>query len=163
MRSATAPLQVSRLKQRACVHLKTWETELEVRQLALSGNGEDIRILTYAPGEWLAVSDVLAGPLLKDHLDRELSGHPIAAVDLSQALVPLRIEGVAARDVLAKSCGLNLDPRAFTPGACTRTRLAQLPAVIHFMDNAPKYDLYAGRGYLNYLFAWLSDAAVEFE
>jgi sarcosine oxidase, subunit gamma len=160
---SAAPLQVTRIKQRACVHLKSWTTELDVRPLTLDGNGEDIRILIYAPGEWLAVSDVLAGPMLKDHLDRELSAQPLAAVDLSQALAPLRIEGVAARDVLAKSCGLNLDPRVFLPGTCTRTRLAQLPVVVHCTDPGPKYDLYAGRSYLSYLFAWLSDAAMEFE
>lgn len=160
---STAPLQVTRIKQRACVHLKSWLTELDSRPLALNGNGEDVRVLTYAPGEWLAVSDVLTGPNLKDHLDRELSTHPLASVDLSQAFAPLRIEVAAAREVLAKSCALNLDPRTFPPGTCTRTRLAQLPVVVHCTDVGPKYDLYAGRSYLNYLFAWLSDAAVEFE
>jgi sarcosine oxidase subunit gamma len=154
---------MTRIKQRACVHLKSWAKELDARPLALNGNGEDIRILTYAPGEWLAISDVLAGPMLKDHLDRELSTHPLASVDLSQAFAPLRVEGIVSREVLAKSCGLNLDPRAFAPGTCTRTRLAQLPVVLHCTDAGPKYDLYAGRSYLNYLFAWLSDAAVEFE
>jgi sarcosine oxidase, subunit gamma len=160
---SVAALQITRIAQRACVHVKSWSTETETRRLALSDTGQDIRILVLAPGEWLTLSDTLSGPMLKAHIDRDPSITSLATVDLSQAFAPLRIEGGACQDVLAKSCGLNLDPRTLPLGACTRTRLAQLSVIVHCTDAGPKYELYVGRSYLQYLLAWIQDAAVEFE
>lgn len=45
-------------------------------------------------------------------------------------LVALRIEGTAVREVLAKGCGLDLQPHIFSEGFCARTRFAKPPTAL---------------------------------
>lgn len=59
--------------------------------------------------------------------------------------------------------GLDLHPEHFPADRCTRTRFAQLPAIVHCTDPKPRFDLYVGRSYFAYLQSWLSDAALEFQ
>jgi len=52
------------------------------------------------------------------------------AVDLSSGLAALHLAGPAAREVLVRSCRLDLDPRAFPVGAAAATVIAQVPATL---------------------------------
>jgi sarcosine oxidase subunit gamma len=53
-----------------------------------------------------------------------------AAVDLSSALLVLRLAGPNARDALARGCRLDLDPAAFPGGTAAGTLIAQVSAII---------------------------------
>ncbi|MFI4868280.1 MAG: sarcosine oxidase subunit gamma family protein [Steroidobacterales bacterium] len=52
------------------------------------------------------------------------------AVDLSSGLTALHLAGPAAREVLVRSCRLDLDPHAFPVGAAAATVIAQVPAIL---------------------------------
>jgi sarcosine oxidase subunit gamma len=120
-----------------------------------------VRLLRLGPGEWLAISDAIAGPTLEDRLRRHVGGQNIAAVDLSCALKALRVDGLAARELLAKGCGLDLHPNFFPAGRATRTRLAQLAVIVDCVDPTSRFDLYVGRSYLTWLRSWLVDASAS--
>lgn len=156
-------VQITEMPARAVVRLKPWSPNQPSPSLVPPGLGGEVRLLSFSPQEWLVVSDRIAGPKLREHLQRNIGGEGIAAVDLSCAVKALRVEGSAARDVLAKGCGLDLHPGRFPAGHCTRTRLAQLAVIVDCTDPKPRFDLYVGRSYLKYLHAWLTDAAAEFQ
>jgi sarcosine oxidase, subunit gamma len=118
-----------------------------------------LRILVLGPGQCLAISDTIEGAKLRERLLQHLVGQDIAAVDLSCGLKTLRVEGAATLEVLGKGCGLDLHPRSFPAGHCTRTRFAQLAVIIECTDLKPCFELYVGRSYASYLKAWLADAA----
>jgi sarcosine oxidase subunit gamma len=121
------------------------------------------RVLCLGPGEWLIVSDVLSASAEREHIQEETQQQGLALVDVTDGLAVLRIQGPAAREVLAKGCGLDLHARAFRAGQCARTRFAQIPVIVDCLGEPPRFELYVARSYLSYLQSWLIDAAGEFE
>jgi len=87
-----------------------------------------------------------------------LSGVLHHAVDYSAGLVVLRISGTNARQLLASGSGVDFRVEKFPPGACCRTRLAQIAAVI-VAEAAEVYDIYCDRSYETYLVDWLTESA----
>jgi heterotetrameric sarcosine oxidase gamma subunit len=116
--------------------------------------------LWLAPGAWMVVAEGLEGALYGRLLD-ELQGIA-AVVDQSHGRAALRVSGPRARDVLAKGCRLDLHPRAFTPGMCAQTSIAQIGVLLHQTDENPTYDLYVFAGYAADFLAWLTASAAEF-
>jgi heterotetrameric sarcosine oxidase gamma subunit len=53
-----------------------------------------------------------------------------AAIERSSALVALQLAGPAAREVLARSCRLDLDLDAFPPGSAAATIMAQVSVIL---------------------------------
>jgi sarcosine oxidase, subunit gamma len=151
-------LRIFTVPHRTVVRLKAWQTGEEISVIP-PGLGGQVRILSLGPDERLIVSDVIDARQLAGRLARHLAGCDVAVVDLSCALKTVRIEGSAAPDVLAKGCGLDLDPCSFPVGRATRTRLAQLSVIVECVDRAPTYDLYWGRSFATYFESWLNDAA----
>lgn len=100
---------------------------------------------------------------LRNVLAPQLAAQSLVLVDLTDGLVVLELSGTAARQVLATSCGLDLDGRAFAAGHCARTRLAQIPVVIDCVQDSGVFELYAPRSYGSYLEDWLLDASVHCE
>jgi sarcosine oxidase subunit gamma len=146
---------------RAILHLKTWArvgTSLPALGSSLPSGA---RLLALGPDEWLMISDSVDGPGLHDAVAALAHAHKIAAVDVSQAMAGLQLEGSTAREVLSTGCGLDLHPKAFPIGSCTRTRLAQLPVVIECTPSPMRYELYVGASYRPYLEKWLEDAAAK--
>ena len=155
-------IHISRITTRAIVHLKSWIPARAASLPRPPAVPANCRLLTLAPGEWLLISDTLDETALHEHAV-QVHEHGIAAAGPSTGLAALQLEGPAARDVLAKSCGLDLHPSSFPIGTCTRTRLAQLPVIIDFLEASPRFELYVGRSYRSYLESWLTDAAVGFQ
>ena len=149
--------------ERAIVHLKSWVPEPVLPSLVPASLGGDFRVLRVGPGEWLAVSGLLRGDVLRERLDHYLRGDSVAVLDWSCALKVLRVEGPVARELLVRGCGLDLHPEQFPVGRCTRTRFAQLPVLIHCTETKPGFDLYVGRSYFAWLKTWVEDAAVAFD
>jgi sarcosine oxidase, subunit gamma len=154
-------LHLGHVNTRAIVQLKSWMPGRTSPSLFTLTAPPECRLLALAPGEWLLISDTLAVQTLRDHA-RHFHQHGIAAADLSPGLSALQLEGPAARDVLSKSCGLDVHPAHFPAGMCTRTRLAHLPVIIECIDVKPRFELYVGSSYCSYLVSWLSDAATGF-
>lgn len=63
-------------------------------------------------------------------LDEALAGTHHLVLDVSDLRAVLRIDGLAAREVLAKLTPADLHPEAFGPGAFRRTHLGQVAAAI---------------------------------
>jgi sarcosine oxidase subunit gamma len=84
-------------------------------------------------------------------------------VDQSHGRAVLRLAGRRARDVLAKGCRLDLHPRAFRPGRCAQTVIAQVAVLLHQGDERPTYDLYVFAGYAVDFLGWLTSSAVAFD
>jgi sarcosine oxidase subunit gamma len=117
--------------------------------------------LWLAPGAWMVVAeDVDDGALYQSLLDR--LGDLAAVVDQSHGRAVLRLAGPRARDVLAKGCRLDLHPRAFTPGMCAQTVIAQVSVLLHQSDETPTYDLHVPAGYAVDFLEWLTSSATEF-
>jgi sarcosine oxidase subunit gamma len=103
--------------------------------------GDGFRVLWLGPDEFLVVgAAALAG---------------LRVVDVSHNR---EIIHVARRDVLAKGCGLDLDPRAFPPGRCAQTLLARTQVILEAADEHML--VYVRPSYADYLEAWLADAAL---
>jgi len=121
-----------------------------------------MRVLCTGPGDWLITSQAHSAASLRVHLEPGLSEQGLVLVDLTDGLAVFETRGAAARDVLSKGCGLDFHPRSFPPGRCARTRFAQVPVVIDYLEESSCFELYVPRSYGSYLHAWLSDAAIEF-
>jgi heterotetrameric sarcosine oxidase gamma subunit len=158
-RGELRPGAVIRERSRVTVQLKSWMPGRTSPSFAAPTVPAACRLLPLAPGEWLLISDTLAAHALREHA-RHIQQHGIAAVESTPGLAAIQVEGAAALDVLANGCGLDLRSPDFVLGTCTRTRLAQLPIILDYVDVKPRFELYIGRSYLSYMCSWLDDAAV---
>ena len=53
-----------------------------------------------------------------------------AVIDLSSALTALHLAGPAVRELLVRSCRLDLDPEAFAPGSAAATIMVQVSVIL---------------------------------
>lgn len=86
-------------------------------------------VLGVRPERWLLLS-APAPPDVALSSWRGACAACAAAVELSSALSALHLAGPAVRDVLARSCRLDLHPAAFVPGSTAATSMAQVPVVL---------------------------------
>jgi sarcosine oxidase subunit gamma len=129
-----------------------------------AGRG-DLTALWLGPDAWLLACppDKVAAQV--GALRKALADVHAAITDVSDGRVALRLAGPNARDVLAKGCPLDLHPRALAPDCCAQSLLAKASVLIHLLDDAqrgPTFDLYVGRSFAHYLWAWLDDAGREY-
>jgi sarcosine oxidase subunit gamma len=68
----------------------------------------------------------------------------VMITNVSHGKVVLRVNGPLSRDLLAKSCPVDLHPRHFAPGCCARSLVADVPMVIHAYE-VDGFDLYMDR------------------
>ena len=85
------------------------------------------------------------------------SKHALVA-NVSDARAMFRLEGPAAREVLAKLSPADVSPDALAPGTLRRTRLAQIPAAFWF-DKAGTAHVVCFRSVAQYAFDLLRTAA----
>jgi heterotetrameric sarcosine oxidase gamma subunit len=85
-----------------------------------------------------------------------------ALVDQSGGKAILRISGARARDVLAKGCRIDLDPRVFGADAVAATPIAHLQMLIHRVGASDTYDLYVTSTFAEAAFDWLTTSAKQF-
>ncbi len=122
--------------------------------------GTNSRALWLGPHEWLLVAPL--GTALVATLGRGLAGRAFAATELGDARAVIGLSGPNARDVLAKSCPLDLNPKSFGPGRCAQTKLSRIAAIIAQRDDAPSYEIYVARSVARYTWRWLEDAGSEY-
>lgn len=166
-------ISINELSRRASVRVKSWLPEHCSGARAVDLDGQrmpavgataaagEFRVLGLAPGEWLVVSDHADGAKIQEVLQSGLEGECFALVDLSDGLLGLRMQDRAVRDILSRSCGLDLHPQLFPAGRCARTRFAQLPVTLDCRDDPQVFELYVARSYASWLRSWLIDSAAE--
>ncbi|WP_425039410.1 sarcosine oxidase subunit gamma [Primorskyibacter sp. S187A] len=98
------------------------------------------------------VPDVLA------KLQKALGSAHALAADVSDARVVIRMEGPAAREVLAKVCPADLRAEKLPVGEVRRTRFAQVAGAFWFRDDET-VDVVCFRSVAGYVFDLLSTAA----
>lgn len=120
-------------------------------------------VLWLAPGEWGIAGLSVAEAAARAARACNPALHDVA--DVSDGRVQFDVSGGLARDLLSKGCSLDLHPRAFGPGACAQSLLAQVPVLITAVSaaSAPAaYRLWADASLAHYLRTWFVDAALEF-
>src|SRR5258707_15794180 len=121
-----------------------------------------VRPLWLGPDEWLITAPDGAVPELLSWISRAVADRRAAVTDLSAGRVIIEIAGPRARTLLEKGCGLDLHPRAFTPGCCAQTLFARLPVILDQTSAAPSYRLFLRRSAARWLCDWLIGAAGGF-
>lgn len=130
-----------------------------------SGNGAK-RALWVGPDEWLLTCPPDDVTRLCDALREALDGVHAAIVVVSDGRACFRVAGPSARALLAKGTPLDLHPRALAVGSCAGTGVGKVAVLLHLVTEdpvtGPVFDLYVGRSFARYLFAWLEDAGLEY-
>lgn len=80
---------------------------------------------------------------------------------LSHGCVRISLEGVPARDVLAKLMPLDFHASVFTPGMFAMTGLHHTPVTVH-CTGPDSFDLYIMRSFALNLWEVITDAALEY-
>lgn len=121
----------------------------------------DLAALWLGPDEWLVV-----GPPGHEHALEASIRAPVAdrggsVVDLSANRTTIELHGPGARALLASGCTLDLDARAFGPGACAQTLFARVDVILWRADAEPEptFRLLVRPSFAAYVAAWLVDAA----
>ncbi len=135
-----------------------------------NARGADTIALWLGPDEWWLVvpgPEPEAGPDLAEKLRAALSGHVAAVTEVGESCTCIRVSGPSARALLQKGCPLDFHPRVFVAGACAQSILAKAAVTIHLVADesvteGPTFDVYVGRSFAEYLWAWLEDAGAEY-
>ena len=123
--------------------------------------GDGIVLVGCAPGQWFVFAEGTGRATAVTRLSDALAG--IASViDHSSGKVVLRIKGPRARDVLAKGCPLDIDPRVFGPGSAAATEIAHIGCQLWQVDDGPTFDLVVNRSVAKSFWSWLSASGAEY-
>lgn len=123
--------------------------------------GPEVSFVGYGPGQWLAVSEALAGEALARDLAQRLKG--LASIsDQNGGRTVLRLSGSRARDVLAKGLPIDLHPSAFGPGSAATSTISLMGVQLWQVDDAPTYDIALFRSVSASFWRWLTASAEEF-
>lgn len=114
-----------------------------------------VRIYWLGPDEWLIGCERARPNAMVATLEDALAGQSVAVNDVSGGLVVAEIRGPDARELLARGCTLDLDPRAFKPDDCAQTMLAKANVLIAYIDDTPVYEIIVRRSFSEYLRRWL--------
>ena len=122
---------------------------------------EDRCALWLGPDQWLITCPHIETANVIGKLDEALGSVHAATTDVSAGRIVVRLTGPNARDVLAKGCPLDLHERVVKPGYVAGSVLAKVTALIHYRDT-DAFDLYIGRSFADYIWAWLENAGLEY-
>jgi sarcosine oxidase subunit gamma len=117
-------------------------------------------IIWLGPDEWLLLSENGSAEEIIADLDTDDAGH-IAITNISDALGVLALEGVHARDVLAKHCALDFHPSVFTIGMTAQSLISHAGVTIICRDE-DSFMLIARSSFMAYLLDLIKDASLEY-
>jgi sarcosine oxidase subunit gamma len=122
----------------------------------------DLDVLWLGPDEWLVVAEPGRQRELEDVLRTAIGAEHGAVVDVSAQRTALSVAGPAARELLARNCAIDLDPRVSPAGACVQTLLARTGVTILVRDErAGDFLLLVRASYAEYLAARLVDDCTD--
>ncbi len=123
-----------------------------------SASAHGYTVLWLGPSEWLCVS----ADEQREQLAARLAGADLRATDVGDGRARFALSGRRVLDLLRKGTPLDVGPRSFPAGRCASTLLARIDVLIHHGVDGGDYDIYCDRGFAEFLFLWLVDAAAEF-
>ncbi|HEX9706786.1 MAG TPA: sarcosine oxidase subunit gamma family protein [Steroidobacteraceae bacterium] len=133
------------------------------RPLPITANcwtGTDPVISRIAPDTWLFQSSLHDATDILQAVRKACGRRMFVVTDLSDTFVTFTLEGAQATALLARGCGLDFSLSTFHTSSCTRTRLAQLPAVIR-RASFERFECLVDRAVAQYLYDWFQDAAAS--
>ena len=123
--------------------------------------GSSVRFVGYGPGQWLAVSETLAGEALARDLAQNL--RRLASIsDQSGGRTVLLVSGPRARAVLGKGLPIDLHPLSFGTGSAATSTISLMGVQLWQTDDAPTYELAIFRSVSASFWRWLTASAAEF-
>lgn len=149
----------------AKVRVLTWHADFLPETAAALRSLAGVTVLRTAPSDWCLVSEVgresIDGAALLRAAGAAVAADPGArVVDVSHALCAIAVTGTRARELLEKGCSLDLHPRVFAIGDSTRTRFANVAAIV-LREGNDAFRCYVARSHRDYVLSWLNDAAAE--
>lgn len=124
--------------------------------------GEERFAARLGPDEWLLVAEGPSPETLAEDVASDLEGRMHSVVDVSERNVALWVEGSEARVVLNAGIPLDLDDSVFPEGTATRTHCGKAEVVLLRISGAAGYRVECWRSFSPYVFAYLTEAALEF-
>lgn len=124
--------------------------------------GEGVIVCWMGPTEWLVLTEDQACSKWRDALKSALAEVHSGVVELSGGQTLIEIRGEHAVDTLAKGTTIDLHPRHFGAGSCTRTLLAKTTAFIRVVEPGQAFEIVVRRSFADHLWRWLRDAAGEY-
>ncbi|WP_421783665.1 sarcosine oxidase subunit gamma [Kiloniella litopenaei] len=122
----------------------------------------DFTVFWLGPDEWQVVGPVDGQDDLVQKLRDALDGLHVAVIDVSGNRTALDLTGAQARDVMKKSCRLDMDAQSFAPGQAVQTRVGKAPVLLQMLDDKPTYRMFVRPSFAEYLVDWLLDAMGEY-
>ena len=118
--------------------------------------------LWMSPDELLLLTSYGEAGAAVDKLTEALSGVHHLAVDVSDARTMFKLEGDAAREVLAKGAPVDLARDQFSKGDLRRTRISHVAAAFWQSGEDPDvFEIICFRSYASYLWEWLEESSRE--
>jgi sarcosine oxidase subunit gamma len=122
---------------------------------------DGITLIGCAPGQWFVIADGHRADGFLTSL-RHACEAVASVTDHSAGREIVRVSGARARDVLAKGCTIDLNPRSFKPGDAATTRIGLIDATLWQVDDAPTYAIAVDRSIAASFWAWLATSAAEY-
>lgn len=119
----------------------------------------DRSVLWLRPNGWWIVGSTQAVTAGRAKIVAALGAVHTTLIDVSDAFARFELSGANARQLLARGCTLDLHPRFFGMGQCTRTMIADISVLIHRIGPDESYHLYVEYSVAAYFGQWLTDAA----
>jgi heterotetrameric sarcosine oxidase gamma subunit len=116
-----------------------------------------LTVVAPAPGRWLLVDET---PWPAARLGALAAREVLVVTDLSDARAVLRVEGPGAPAVLRQGPRIDLDPRAFPPGAARACSIHTMSVLIYRIAT-DAFDLHVALSHTHAIREWLTDAATE--
>jgi sarcosine oxidase subunit gamma len=112
------------------------------------------------PDEWLLLAPEAEGTAITAALGAALAGVAHALVDVSHRSAGLALEGAQAAYVLSHGCPLDLGPKTFPVGMCTRTLLGKAEIALA-RTAAMSFRIEVARSFAAYVCQFLDEARRE--
>lgn len=113
------------------------------------------------PNEWLLHCELSEVPTLLTALAQAAQGAHLAAVDVSDYYLVLRLQGADARDVLTRGTPLDVHPQVFTAGEAVNTRFAKCSVLLYAVAD-DCFDLQVRWSHAEYLWQFIEQAASQY-
>jgi sarcosine oxidase, subunit gamma len=118
-------------------------------------------VLWLGPDEFLVLTPTDAPTDLPRRLWEAIGEEFGSVIDVSAQRTALHLDGPLTREVLARGCAIDLDPRVSPPGTCVQTLLGQTGVIVRVLAPA-SICLLVRPSFAPYLAGWLIDACAEY-
>ncbi len=130
--SSVSLLRLHSLEVHADLNVALIDKGIELPGRINQARGQDPSVMCLAPKEWLLFSEYLSIEQLQAQLAAAVQTGFSTLSNQSSACAVFRLKGQVAAWLLGKCCGLDFRRGVAAGQHCTRTRLDQVPAILHY-------------------------------